>query len=281
MKKIMLLMMVFLLAVSIFAQSEDDFQVGLTADGKGVVIKKYIGKEAVVKIPATIQGMPVREIGEEAFYENAIITSVNIPQGVIKIGNEAFSGLYYKSKLTSISLPEGLIEIGDGAFSNCPLTSITFPQSLTILGTNAFCGTNLTSVTFSKNLRRIGSAVFSGCENLKTVTIPEGWIRIPNAGIAGMFQECTALTTISLPSTLKEIGEKTFYGCSALATIALPASITTIQYQAFAGCTALTTVTIPETVENISFDRGAFHLCSKLNLASQIALRRVGYTDDF
>jgi hypothetical protein len=70
MKKRIMGAVVVLLFVSagVFAQTENDFEVTLTADSEGVVITKYTGRAAAtVTIPATIQDMPVREIGAYAF----------------------------------------------------------------------------------------------------------------------------------------------------------------------------------------------------------------------
>ena len=55
------------LVIPIWAQTEANFNVTLTEDGQGVVITGYTGTVLAVRIPATIQGMPVREIGREAF----------------------------------------------------------------------------------------------------------------------------------------------------------------------------------------------------------------------
>lgn len=55
----------------------------------------------------------------------------------------------------------------------------------------------------------------------------------------GAFYNCTALTSITLPSTLTVISYACFRGCSALAEIVIPASVTTIQQIAFLGCTNL------------------------------------------
>ena len=63
--------------INVFSQTtpESDFTVTLTDDNTGVLITRYRGSAATVRIPATIQGMPVREIGREAFRDNRTITS--------------------------------------------------------------------------------------------------------------------------------------------------------------------------------------------------------------
>ena len=65
-------------------------------------ITKYIGTETDTIIPATLGGYPVTSIGEKAFLNRIMLTSISIPKSVTSIGDGAFWGC---GKLTSISLP--------------------------------------------------------------------------------------------------------------------------------------------------------------------------------
>jgi hypothetical protein len=245
------LFVAMVLAVSTaYAQTEADFTVGLTNDGEGVIITGCNGKAVVIRIPATIQGMSVREIGERVFDNNQNITSVVIPTGVTKIGNYAFNNC---RKLTSVNIPEGITEIGNFAFANCPLTTITLPQSLETIGWKAFMNTKITAITIPA-ITKIGEAVFMNCYNLRTVKLTEG---------------------------IEKISKEMFYHCWELTAITLPASIKEIDVSAFEGCRNMVTVDIPDSVEIISFGYDAFNRCPKLSLASQAALKKRGYKDSF
>jgi len=189
-----------------FTQSASDFTVGLNAAGTGVIIRSYTGRAAQVTIPAQIEGLPVTEIG-----------------------NDAFNG--------------------------ANISSVVIPATVTRIGINAFTETRLVSVTLPAGLKRIEHSTFAFCASLRTVVIPEGVTVIEESA----FFECPALTAITLPSTIREIAG-----------------------HAFAGCIALTTVTIPDSVGAIRFgttwgESDGFEGCSRLNLASQAALRRRGY----
>ena len=54
-------------------------------DGEALVTK-YTGTEWFVDVPNEIYGVPVTEIGENAFSDNCSIGYINVPEGVKKIG---------------------------------------------------------------------------------------------------------------------------------------------------------------------------------------------------
>ena len=77
------------------------------------------------------------------------------------------------------------------------------------------------------------------------VTIPESVGGLPVTRIAdGAFRD-TAVTAVTLPDTLTEIGWFAFSGCALLEAVTLPASVTDIGYGAFDGCPRLTLTVCP------------------------------------
>lgn len=76
-------------------------------------------------------------------------------------------------------------------------------------------------------------------------------------------EKCTALTKLTLPETMNNIGEYGFFGCTALKTLTLPEGVANIEKGAFRGCTALTSVTFPSSLTNIG--GLAFAGCDALN----------------
>ena len=110
----------------------------------------------------------VASIGNSAFQQCTLLTSITIPSGVTSIGNYAFDAC---ASLTSITLPSGVTSIGIAVFRDCTsLMSITLPASLTSIGNNAFqiC-TSLTSITLPAGVTSIGRNVFSSCTNLTDI----------------------------------------------------------------------------------------------------------------
>ena len=53
------------------------------------------------------------------------------------------------------------------------------------------------------------------------------------------FQDCSGLTSLTLPAGITSIGDNAFWGCSGLTSLTLPAGITEIGSGAFHGCSGL------------------------------------------
>jgi len=79
-----------------------------------------------------------------------------------------------------------------------------------------------------------------------------------------MFENCSALTKVTLPSTLTSIGKGAFSNCRALRAFQVPETITSIEDYAFMGCTSLEHIYIPATVTSIA--RWAFNGCAQLSI---------------
>lgn len=91
-----------------------------------------------------------------------------IPNSVTTIGESAFEEC---TVLTSITIPNGVTTIGLGAFCGCPgLTSVTLPKSVTSIKKEAFCEcTNLKSMTILGNVTEVGAYAFCDCPSLTDV----------------------------------------------------------------------------------------------------------------
>ena len=183
---------------------------------------------------------------------------VNIPNGVIGIGDHAFEKC---TKLKSVIIPDTVTDIGERAFFKCCcLESITIPDSVTSIGVRAFdeC-TSLIDIKIPDGVMNIGNYAFSGCISISEISIPEGVTVIDS----GLFYNCESLEEISIPDGVTEIGWHAFYGCSSLRSINVPDSVTSIMSNAFSGCKNLSEIRIPNGVTSIEDD--VFSGCDSLN----------------
>jgi len=133
---------------------------------------------------------------------------------------------------------------------------------------------------------RIGQQAFdavgTGIVKIRSVVIPNSVTHIE----ASAFNGQSELTTITFSSRLVEIGARAFSNCYALTSITLPASLTTIGNDAFRYNRSLTTVTIPSSITRITFGTTArvnttVFQGTRLDEASQTAVKRVGYSGEF
>lgn len=77
------------------------------------------------------------------------------------------------------------------------------------------------------------------------------------------FAGCSALLSISLPSTISFIDRYAFGSCSNLRSITIPENVTRIERSVFGYCTALESVILPKSLQYI--DSYAFEYCSSLS----------------
>lgn len=146
--------------------------------------------------------------------------------------------------------------IGDGAFQeNSDITSVTIAEGVTSIGYQAFLGcTKLARVTIPASItnwentqanKYINSA-FEGCTALTELILTEGLTTLGKRS----FSDCTALETVTIPSTISDFRNQTFSGCTGLKDLKLTEGMTEMGFKAFEGCTALEEVTIPSTIQS-------------------------------
>ena len=87
------------------------------------------------------------------------------------------------------------------------------------------------------------------CELEGDVVIPNYLDGKPVRSVAradvDVFKNADAVTSLTLPSTLREIGSYAFNGCSSLTSVTIPDNVLSVGEGAFSGCSALETMTLP------------------------------------
>lgn len=233
-----------------------------------------------------------------------------IPQTVVYKGRTfrvtAFAGQAFKNPyISKVTIPEGIEVIADSAFISCNQNGvITIPKSVRKIGVSAFFPMLYVDglVVDADNpwydsrggcnaiIETATNTLIAGCNN---TVIPEGVERI----VQNAFVGAKDLKRLTLPSTLKEIGEAAFvhsgiveidipYGmtrlerytfqyCENLQKINLPQTLVSIGHAAISHC-ALKEIIIPDAVTVI--DDYAFDWCEHLEtLIIGCGTRRIGY----
>lgn len=184
------------------------------------------------------------------------VESLTVPEGVIRIEDEAFSG----ADFINISLPNSLLYIDGSAFKNCySLIAVEIPDNVSYIGYSAFDSCiGLTSVKLPDGLDSIGSYVFQNCYGLTDVYLPKDLVSLSY----GLFNNCSGLVDISIPNDVTSIGAYAFYNCSSLQSISIPNGVTSINDSTFYNCSSLESISIPDGIERIGYS--AFYNCSSL-----------------
>lgn len=153
------------------------------------------------------------------------LDKVVLPSTIKTIGDFAFS----ETCITSINFPEGLESLGDHAFTFSYLKEVVIPGSCKLNGGNQFscnrylekiifldgvvnipkefalaCG-ELAKVVVPQSVKTIEYSAFESCIQLKEIDFPE---RLVSIGDNAFLQ--TQLNSITLPSTMNELGIKMF-----------------------------------------------------------------------
>ena len=169
-----------------------------------------------------------------------------------RIGAFAFSGC---SSLKELNLSEGVVSIGEFAFSDGGFVELVIPDSVTSMGMWAFASCYyLERLTIGSGLKNIPEGAFIYCGSyLETVVISEGVETIGKQA----FANCYSIKQVSLPDSISSIGDEAFYRCSDMHTIIVGSGLAEVGNSAFAECTGIKTVYYRGTPENwdaISFN---------------------------
>ena len=155
-----------------------DFEIILYEDKAAVA--QYVGTDAEVIIPSTVEGAPVDQIMPRAFYRNTSVVFVSIPDSVHSIGIEAFMEC---ENLTTAPLPASLQYIGNSAFGQCWCYSgdgnytLIIPSTVTYVGEYAFEYGYLTRIFVPLSVTHAGQYAFAAYATVYCAAPekPQGW----------------------------------------------------------------------------------------------------------
>ena len=220
-----------------FRANEDFTEVTIT-NFKGDV-RDYDG--AVMEIPATIQGIPVTEIGRCAFSNSREIG--------YSYDDEAVGLEKLETSIEELYIPDGVKNIGEGAFQELRAKTLRIPQSLQKVGEKAFAfNSALLTVKLPKNTDIFEAGAFSFCMRLENIIFEDGIEKIPKR----MFESC-GIKTLSFPPSLKVVEENAFRDCYLLETLILNEGLERIEGYAFSGVSPKS-ISLPQSLCLLSED---------------------------
>ena len=192
-----------------------------------------------------------------AFADCNNLYEIEIPQGVVNIGEKAFARL---DNLKNIDIPDSVTNITTLAFYRCNgLVSVQVPGSVTAIKNGTFreCN-NLKKVILNEGITGIEQYAFSDCELLEEISIPGTVTTVGNSA----FYRCKSLKNIEIPEGVTKIDGSAFVFCSSLEQIKLPQSLTSIGSGVFGDCTSLISIELPD---NAIISSNTFKECKNLS----------------
>ncbi len=222
------------------------------------------GKDVKVKslnIPKTVvyQGKTytVDSIAPYAFFQNNIIETVNIPDSVKSIGNQAFTDC---QSLKSINVTPGanryasidgvLFNVSKDTLITYPAgktnTNYTLPFSVKKIEQGAFYNNNkLERLIANSSLEEISSYAFANSKKLIEVS---GIIKLKTLGDYAFAN--SSVQSVYLSTYLENMGKATFYN-SNIRSIEIPYRIKSLPEYSFYGCKNLKSVSFKDGLANI------------------------------
>ena len=164
----------------------------------------------------------ITAIEDYAFYQCGKLKSLQLPDSVTAIGTSAFQGC---SSLEKIEIPAGVTVLESYAFYGCKkLNGITIPDGVATVCEKALDDTKWYN-SQPDGVVYAGKVVYRyKGEVPESVELMEGTVNITDKAFSG----CNTLKSITLPDSLNGIGREAFYGCTALESVEIPASVTQI-----------------------------------------------------
>ena len=168
---------------------------------RGYTVKAGTVATGEVVIPSTIKGAPVVEIEADAFRDIIAITAIDLSgaTNLKTIGDLAF----YKTGITSLTIPGNVETVGGWIVEGCSsLSRITLEEGVKNLSQSSFYGAAVKSIKIPSTITEIPAYCFEASA-IESIELHDGIASIGD----GAFFNCSALTELTIPRSVKSIGQ--------------------------------------------------------------------------
>ena len=191
------------------------------------------------------------------------IRDIVIRDGAKTILEDAFSSEALKH-IETIRIPTSVVAIEDGAFSKPDLDGLFISSDVTSKFKVVFEDASHSS------LESIGSGAFVGCKGISDISLPDSVKTIGEAAFAG-----SSVQQIALSDNVTHLGARAFSSATELSNVELGSGITTIHSGTFEHCRSLESITMSNQVETIK--QSAFYGCTSLkDVELSSSLKEIG-----
>lgn len=184
-------------------------------------------------IPSRLGGHTVSGIDGYAFNNLGSMKTATIPNTVTYVGRKAF---YNCAELATVNISDSMSQYDTWSVLDCPKL-----RYINASGNNNYLA-SIDGVLYNKNITKLIKCPYAK----DSISIPS---TVNNIGSLA-FEDCNNLTAITLPDSVTTLSESVFRNCTKLESVRLPSGITQLS-GAFHGCSSLKSVSLPQSINRI------------------------------
>ena len=211
---------------------------------------------AVIKGAGGDTGNVVVPVGVESLHDNSFqwidtIVTLTLPNSIEELPYGAFLGC---KSLVGIDLGTGISVIPEECFEECEsLQQMTIPPSVTTINSMAFSYSGITSISIPETVTELGDAsilyygAFYACSDLVSITVDAANPNYMSSNNMLLTKDGKTLLqgvngNVVIPNYVETIYEYAFAGLHNLTSVTIPSSVTEIGVVAFDECSGLTSI---------------------------------------
>lgn len=206
-------------------EASDGLAFTLSDDGTYYIVKAHgthtlnlLGVAWRPIIPGSYNGLPVKAIADSGFAGQSDLFGIIWTENITEIGDNAFANSTISNEyigllkdgesISGVSAFSYVTKIGKNIFANCPNVKTETESGITYYGNIAISAdSSLPRALFREGTTLIADYILDGAMNLTEVTIPES---VKYVG-EGAFRNCRELKTVNVLSTSATFYAKAFF----------------------------------------------------------------------